>query len=95
MVAGHRQHIADAAALKGGPQPWVGTVDLVPGDPGGRHPSVQRAVSIWVASAGLVAKLTCSGMPAVRQRSGSAIQLLSRYSSRSIMACPASLAYTR
>ena len=43
MVAGHRQHIADASALKLGPQPWVGTVDLVPGDPGGRDTSVQRA----------------------------------------------------
>src|SRR6266540_1999754 len=44
------------------------------------------------ARAGLVANPTWSGMPAARQRSGSAIQPRGRYSSRSITACPASLA---
>jgi hypothetical protein len=43
VVAGHRQHRADASDLKLGSQPRVGTVDLIAGDPGGRHASVQAA----------------------------------------------------
>jgi hypothetical protein len=43
MVTGHRQHIADTAALQLGPQPWVGAVDLIAGHPGGRHAGVQGA----------------------------------------------------
>jgi hypothetical protein len=43
MVAGHRQHIADAAGLQLGPQPGVGAVDLVAGHPRRRDRGVQRA----------------------------------------------------
>jgi hypothetical protein len=42
MVAGHRQHIADLAALQLGSQSGVGAVDLIAGHPGGRDPGVQR-----------------------------------------------------
>jgi len=42
VVAGHRQHIPDAAGLQLGPQPGVGAVDLIAGHPCGRHPGVQR-----------------------------------------------------
>jgi len=42
VVAGHRQHVADASALQLGPQLGVGAVDLVTGDPGRRDPGVQR-----------------------------------------------------
>jgi hypothetical protein len=43
VVAGHRQHLAHPAGLQGGPQPRVGAVDLVTGDPRRWDPSVQRA----------------------------------------------------
>jgi len=42
VVAGHRQHAADAAGLQLGPQPGVGAVDLVAGHPARRDPGVQR-----------------------------------------------------
>jgi hypothetical protein len=43
VVAGDRQHVADAAGLQLGPQPGAGAVDLVAGHPGGRDAGVQRA----------------------------------------------------
>ena len=46
------------------------------------------------ASAGLVANPTWAGTPAARMRSGSRVQSLGGYSSRSITPCPAGLAYT-
>jgi hypothetical protein len=95
MVAGDRQHIADLASLQLGAQPGVGAVDLVTGDPGRRDPASSARQIIWVARAGLVANPTWSGTPAARQRSASSVQERGRYSSRSITACPAWLAYTR
>src|SRR5215207_3152829 len=92
MVTGHRQHLADTAALQLGPQPRVGAVALIAGHPGGRHAGVQGAGQHPGGQAGLVAKPTWAGMPAARQRSGSWSQPRATYSSRSIMACPASLA---
>jgi hypothetical protein len=95
VVAGHRQHIADAASLQLGPQLRVGAIDLVAVTQAVGTPASRARVSIWVARAGLVANPTRSGMPAARQRSGSSIQPRGTYSSRSIRACPASLAYRR
>jgi hypothetical protein len=43
MIAGDRQHVADAAGLELGAQGGVGAVGLVAGDPGGRDAGVQRA----------------------------------------------------
>jgi hypothetical protein len=43
VVAGHRQHISDAAGLQPGPQRGVGAVDLIAGHPAGWHARVQRA----------------------------------------------------
>jgi site-specific DNA recombinase len=90
MVAGHRQHVADVAGLQLGPQPGVGAVDLVAGTPAS---SARQTMAL--ASSGLVANPTCWGTPVARKRAGSSIQPWGRYSSRSITACPARLAYTR
>jgi GNAT superfamily N-acetyltransferase len=92
VIAGHHQHIADVSGFKLGSQVRVSAVTLVAGDPGGRHAGVQHSGEMVVASLGLVANPTCLGTPAAYKRSQSSIQARGRYSSRSIMACPASVA---
>src|SRR5215218_606041 len=89
MVAGHRHHLPDRSGFQLGPQGRVGAVDLVAGHPAGRNPASNARRIIPVASAGLVANSTCSGMPASWRRSRSPVQLLGPSSSRSMMACPA------
>src|SRR5919197_392128 len=42
VVAGHRQHLPDAAALQAGSELGVGAVDLIAGHPTGWDPGVQR-----------------------------------------------------
>jgi hypothetical protein len=74
MVAGNRQHIADAAGLKLGPQSWAGAVDLVPATQAAGTPASSARAIIACARAGLVANPTWAGMPAARQRAGSSIQ---------------------
>jgi hypothetical protein len=43
VIAGHRQHVADASDLQLGSQPGVGAVDLVASHPRCRDTGVQRA----------------------------------------------------
>ena len=52
MVAGHRQHIADAAALKLGPQTWVGTWTSSLATQAAGTPASSVWVSIQVARCG-------------------------------------------
>src|SRR5215203_2219060 len=95
VIAGDRQDISDSSSLQRSAQLGVGAVDLVAGDPGRRDPASSARMIIRVARAGLVANPTSSGTPAACKRSGSLVQDRGRYSSRSITACPASVAYTR
>jgi NAD(P)-dependent dehydrogenase (short-subunit alcohol dehydrogenase family) len=92
VVAGHRQHIADASGLQLRPQRRVGAVDLVAGHPGGRHDSVQ-GTGDHLGSQGRLGRkpdrLGNAGRPAsagILNPASGHIQL------PSIRACPASLA---
>src|SRR5215207_9630257 len=49
MVTGHRQHLADTAALQLGPQPRVGAVDLIAGHQAAGTPASRARASILVA----------------------------------------------
>jgi hypothetical protein len=50
VVAGDRQHIAERAGLRLGPQPGAVALDLIAGHPGGRHPASSAWASIRAAS---------------------------------------------
>jgi hypothetical protein len=61
LVAGHREHVADAAVLQLRAQAWVATVALVAGDEPDRDPGVERRGDHLQGEGGLGGELDAVG----------------------------------